>query len=297
MESTRRRQFSIFGLVFILIGLSGINISGAVPTKYNIPAAPTDVHAVGGVERATLTWKAPYSNGGMNITAYKVTYYPGAKAHMCNSAALRCIVDIPNPDKPSSKPPSVWYMFTVAAVNSVGTGPVSMVGHARVLVKFRASIYIAPKYGTSTPTPTPTPTPSINTIPAPTPVSSPTFAPAYVTNAFDGTYTGNATVTTKSALSTTGITTTIPTSFVVYAGRGSGRASNWSVDGYITDSAGKAEVTVADSLYGSLTFVVSFTQDPITKEMNGTGKGIKTFAVPGYGNVSVEFIFSVSDKK
>ncbi len=295
MESTRQRLITIFTLVFLLLGFSGINISGAATAKYTVPSAPTDVHAVGGIEQATLTWKAPYSNGGKKITAYKVSDYPGAKVHMCNSAALRCIVDIPNPNKPSSKPPSVWYLFTVAAVNSVGTGPASIVGQARVLIKFRASIYISPKYGT--PTPTPTPTPSINAIPAPSPDSSPTFAPTYVTNAFDGTYTGIATVTTKSALSTTGTTTTIPTSFVVYAGRGSGRALNWSVNGYITDPAGKAEVTVADSLYGSLTFVVSFTQDPVTKEMNGTGKGTKTFAVPGYGNVSVEFSFNVSDKK
>ena len=68
-----------------------------------------------------------------------------------------------------------------------------------ILIKFRASIYIAL-----------------------------TFTAPYLTNAFDGTFVGMATVTTKCALSTTRTT---------------------------------------------------------------------TFAVPGHGQVSVEFVFSVSNKK
>lgn len=300
MESSLRRRFSIFSFVFILLGVSGINISGAVPTKYTTPAAPTDVRAVGGVEKATLTWKAPYSNGGKKITAYKVAYYPGAKTHMCNSAALRCVVDIPNPNKPSSKPPSVWYYFTVAAVNSVGTGPVSLVGYARVLIKFRATVYIAPKYGADLPTPTPTPTPkpTINAVPAPSPDSSPssTFSDSthpFVTNAFDGTYNGAVTVNVSVA-GAPATSSVINTSFVIYAGRGSGRASSWSVEGYITDAAGVATVTAENSMYGSFPFTVNFTQDPVTKAMNGVGKGVHTFNVTGYGNIVVEFSFNVS---
>lgn len=303
MESTRQRKFSIFGLAFILLGLSGINISGAATAKYTIPSAPTDVHAVGGVEKATLTWKAPYSNGVKKITAYKVTYYPGAKVHMCNSSALRCVVDIPNPNKPSSKPPSVWYYFTVAAVNSVGTGPVSLVGQARVLIKFRASIYIAPKYGADipTPTPTPTPTPSINAIPAPspTPDSSPTSATTsgptpYLTTAFDGSYAGQALVTLSSPNSNIGTTSTIATTFAVLNGRGTGRASNWAIDGYVTDPAGAAYVTVSDPTYGSMSFTVAFTQDPVTKVMSGNGRGTATFHLASFGDIAVTFVFNVS---
>lgn len=295
MESTRRRRFSIFSLVFVLIGISGINISGAVPTKYSLPAAPTDVRAVGGLNSATLTWKAPYSNGGKAITSYKVTYYPGAKVHVCKSSALRCAVPISNPNKPSAKPAPVWFYFTVAAVNSIGTGPVSLVGYARVLVRFRASVYIPPKYGI--PTPTPTPTPSINAIPAPspTPDSSPTSAATpVVTTAFDGSYAGQAVVTISTVASALGTSSTIATTFTVLNGRGTGRADNWVVDGYVTDPVGVASVTVTNPLYGSLTFNVNFTSDSVTHVMSGTGKGTQSFTVPLYGTITVEFVFNVS---
>ena len=299
MESTRRRRFSIFSLAFILIGVSGINISGAATAKYTVPAAPTDVHAVGGVEKATLTWKAPYSNGGKKITAYKVTYYPGAKVHMCNSSALRCVVDIPNPNKPSSKPPSVWYYFTVAAVNSVGTGPVSIVGQARVLIKFRATIYIPPKYGPATPTPKPTPTPSINAIPAPTPVSSPTSAPIAcgqgnipLITTFDGSYHGQAIVTiTRGSLSTN---SSIPTTFTILNGRGTGSADVWKVAGCVTDATGGGTVVASNNLYGAITFAIKLTIDSATHQIGGSGKGTNTFSVPVFGEITVEFVLNVS---
>ncbi len=301
MESKRHRIFSIFGLVFILLGISGINISGAVPTKYTIPAAPTDVHAVGGVGKATLTWKAPYSNGGKKITAYKVTYYPGAKVHMCNSSALRCVVDIPNPNKPSSKPPSVWHYFTVAAVNSVGTGPVSIVGQARVLIKFRAAVYIAPKYGADLPTPTPTPRPSINAIPAPspTPDSSPTSAPIScgqgnipLITTFDGGYHGQAIVTiTRNSASTN---STIPTTFTILNGRGRGSAEVWDVNGCVTDATGSGTVVVSNNLYGAITFAIKLSLDSATNTMSGTGKGTSTFTIPSFGSVTVEFVLNVT---
>jgi hypothetical protein len=301
MESTRRRRFSIFGLVFILLGVSGVNISGAATTKYKVPSAPTNVEAVGGLEKATLTWKAPSSNGGIRITAYKVTYYPGAKIHMCNSSALRCVVDIPNPNKPSSKPPSVWYYFTVAAVNSVGMGPVSIVGHARVLIKFRATVYVAPKYGADipTPTPAPTPTPTINAVPAPSPSTSPATAPIACGSGsipqittFDGSYRGQATVTiTRGSLSTN---STIPTTFTILNGRGTGSADIWKVDACVTDSTGGGTVVVSSSLYGAITFTIKLTIDSATHQIGGNGKGVNTFSVPVFGDIAVEFVLNVS---
>lgn len=299
MKSTTHRIVSIFSFVFILLGVSGINISGAATLKYTVPAAPTDVHAVGGVEKATLTWKAPYSNGGKKITAYKVTYYPGAKVHMCNSSALRCVVDIPNPNKPSSKPPAVWYYFTVAAVNSVGTGPVSIVGQARVLIKFRATVYIPPKYGTDLPTPTPTP--SINAIPAPSPIpdSSPTSAPIAcgqgnipLITTFDGSYHGQALV--KIARGSLSTNSTIPTTFTILNGRGTGNADTWKVDGCVTDAAGGGTVVASNTLYGAITFAIKLTIDRATHEIGGSGKGVNTFSVPVFGEITVEFVLNVT---
>lgn len=298
MESTRRRRFSIFSLVFVLIGFSGINISGAA-TNYKVPSAPTGVEAIGGVEKATLTWKAPSSNGGTRITSYKVTYYPGAKIHVCNSSALRCVVDIPNPNKPSTKPPAVWYYFTVAAVNSAGTGPVSIVGHARVLIKFRATIYIAPKYGADLPTPIPTPKPTINAVPAPSPDSSQTSAPTPcgsgsvpLITTFDGTYHGQAMVTiTRGALSTD---TTIPTTFTILNGRGTGGADTWKVDGCVTDASGGGTVVASNSLYGSITFVIKLTIDSSTHQIGGSGRGVNVFSVPVFGDITIAFVLNVS---
>lgn len=297
MESSPRRRFSIFSLVFVLIGISGINISGAVPSKYGVPAAPTNLEAIGGLEKATLTWTAPYTNGGKPIISYIITSYPGAKTHICKSAATRCVVTLANPNKSSSKPSSVWMWFTAAAVNSVGTGQVSIVYHARVLIKFRATVYIPPKYGADLPTPTPTPKPSINAIPAPSPSadSSPTTAttPA-LTTAFDGSYAGVAVVTISTAVSALGTSSTIATTFTVLNGRGTGRAGNWTIEGYVTDPVGVASVTVTDPLYGVLTFSVNFTQDSVTKVMSGNGKGARTFTLPTFGEITVQFVFNVS---
>ena len=289
MKSSHRRTFSIFSLISVLAGISGINISNAAIVKYTLAAAPTNVTAVGGLNSATLTWKAPYSNGGKAIISYKVTYYPGAKVHVCNSSSLRCVVDIRNPNKPSSNPASVWFYFTVAAVNSVGTGPVSIVGQARVLVRFRATIYIAPKYGTPTPSPTPTPMLTPTAVPTPSPSSKQTGV-----NKFDGNYQGQAVVTiTPSAAMASGMTLTIPISFTVVNGMGTANANGWVFQGQLIDSSGTTTVTASSPVYGSITFTVNFTTDPNTKIMSGTGSGTRTFTLAGIGSGTMSFVFSV----
>ena len=287
MESSRRRRFSIFAIVFVLIGISGVNISGAATSKYSLPSAPTDVTAVGGLNSATLKWKAPATNGGKAITSYRITYNPGKKVYVCKSSATTCKVPIANPTKPSSKPAPVWFYFTVAAVNSVGTGPDSIVGFARVLVRFRATIYIAPKYGS--------PTPAATTAPLPT--STPTQFPQRPgITAFDGKYVGTAIVTvTQNDNVISLLSSTLNTSNTVLNGDIIGTADIWKINGYVTDVSGVATVTASNSLYGAMTFTVTFVSDPVTHVVKGIGKGTNTIEYPGLGTVKVVFDFSISN--
>lgn len=287
MEGSRRRKFSIFTLVFVLIGISGINISGAATAKYTLPSAPTDVTAVGGLNSATLKWKAPSTNGGKAITSYRVTYHPGKKVYVCKSSATRCTVPIANPNKPSSKPAPVWFYFTVAAVNSVGTGPESIVGFARVLVRFRAAIYIAPKYGI------PTPAPTTTLVPTPSPTQFPQ-RPGITT--FDGKYAGTAIVTvTQNENVISALSSTLSTSDTVLNGDITGAADIWKINGYVTDVSGVATVTASNLMYGAMTFTVTFASDPVTHAVKGTGKGTNTVEYAGLGTIKVVFDFSISN--
>ncbi|MDP1721507.1 MAG: fibronectin type III domain-containing protein [Candidatus Nanopelagicaceae bacterium] len=282
MEGSRRRRFSVFTLVFVLIGISGINISGAATAKYTLPSAPTDVTAVGGLNSATLKWKAPSTNGGQKITSYKVTYHPGKKVYVCKSSATTCKVPIANPNKPSSKPVPVWFYFTVAAVNSVGTGPESIVGYARVLVRFRASITIPWSVPNAKPTPVPTPMPT-------------TFPQRPGITAFDGKYQGTAIVTvTQNENVISLLSSTLNTSNTVLNGDITGTADIWKINGYVTDVSGVATVTASNSMYGAMTFTVTFVSDPVTHAVKGTGKGTNTVEYPGIGTVKVVFDFSIS---
>ncbi len=291
MESTRRRRLSIFTLVFILIGLSGINISGAA-TKYSVPSQPLNVKAVGGLESATLTWTTPASKGGYSITSYTVTYWPGPKVHICKSSSLRCVVDIPNPNKRTPKPKPINYAFTVAATNSLGTGPAS-IRTPYVSVRFREYLDLSNTF--RVPAAPPTPKPSINAVPAPSPTTTPISCgsgsiPLIAT--FDGTYHGQAIVTiTRGSLSTD---STIPTTFTILNGRGTGSADVWNVNGCVTDSSGNGTVVASNSLYGAITFAIKLTVDSTTHQIGGVGKGVNTFSVPVFGDITVAFVLNVT---
>jgi hypothetical protein len=87
----------------------------------SVPAAPTLTSAVAGNGRVALAWTAPWSDGGSPITSYTATASPGGAT--CSINGLGCAI--------GGLTNEVTYSFTVAATNSVGTGPVSNALSAR----------------------------------------------------------------------------------------------------------------------------------------------------------------------
>lgn len=91
-------------------------------TPATVPNPPTSVAAQPGDGRATVTWVAPINNGGSPITGYVVTPYLG----------LTASTPVPVVGNGAGAPPTTatitgltnggQYSFTVAAVNSAGTG-------------------------------------------------------------------------------------------------------------------------------------------------------------------------------
>ena len=80
------------------------------------PGTPTGVSAVGGDGQATVSWSPPADDGGSPITSYVVQPSTGPPITVEGSTRTT-ITGLTN---------GTPYGFTVAAVNSVGTGPASM---------------------------------------------------------------------------------------------------------------------------------------------------------------------------
>jgi hypothetical protein len=93
-------------------------VAGPTPTPGSsptVPGKPTGVAATPEVASALVSWFAPSSNGGASINRYTVTSSGGQTCS--TTGALSCIV--------TGLTNGVGYTFTVAAANSVGTGPPS----------------------------------------------------------------------------------------------------------------------------------------------------------------------------
>jgi uncharacterized repeat protein (TIGR02543 family) len=84
------------------------------------PAAPTAVTATAGNTQASVSWTAPTTNGGSEITSYTVTASPGGGA--CNSATTSCTV--------TGLTNGTAYTFSVTATNAVGTSTASTASSA-----------------------------------------------------------------------------------------------------------------------------------------------------------------------
>ena len=93
-----------------------------VPTptpNTTLPGTPTGVTGSPGDRSVGLVWTAP-SNGGSPITNYRITPYIGTTAQAAvltgSGATSYTVTGLTN---------GTTYTFTVAAINSVGTGPAS----------------------------------------------------------------------------------------------------------------------------------------------------------------------------
>jgi hypothetical protein len=87
-------------------------------TPIGVPGSPTGVTAKAGNADATVSFKAPASNGGSPITSYIVIPYIGAAAGKTTSGAH-------SPITVKGLTNGTAYTFTVTAKNKIGTGPAS----------------------------------------------------------------------------------------------------------------------------------------------------------------------------
>ncbi len=106
------------------IVLSGA-ISGGTPATQNftltvpngVPYPPTGVSATGGTNAASVSFAPPTNNGGTTITSYKVT-----ATDTTDSAGSTTATGTTSPISATKLFGGDTYTFTVAAINSVGTG-------------------------------------------------------------------------------------------------------------------------------------------------------------------------------
>lgn len=89
-----------------------------------VPGTPQGVAASGGNGSATISWRAPASDGGSAISSYIVTTYPGGATTSVPGGAAQAVV--------GGLANGTGYIFTVSATNGYGRGPASAASAAIV---------------------------------------------------------------------------------------------------------------------------------------------------------------------
>jgi hypothetical protein len=102
------------------------------------PDAPTGVTATKGDGQATISFSAPPSNGGVNITSYTVTSSPGGYTETGTGSPIT-VTGLTN---------GTAYTFTVTATNSVGTGSASAASNSVTPAAVPTVTGISPASGT-----------------------------------------------------------------------------------------------------------------------------------------------------
>ncbi len=106
------------------IGTGPASAASNAVTPLTVPGAPSGVSATAGNTSATVNWRAPTDDGGSAITGYVITPF------IAGVAQTPVDVGDVTTDDVTGLTNGTAYTFTVAAENSVGTGPASAASNA-----------------------------------------------------------------------------------------------------------------------------------------------------------------------
>jgi hypothetical protein len=118
MTLKRTSRFSMLGTAAVALSLA---LAGPVSAAGDKAGAPRSIHASAGNRAATISWKAPTSDGGFPVLYYIVRAHPSGAA--CKTKGLKCTFH-------GLK--GVKYTFTVDAITRAGVGTSS--GHSNPVI-------------------------------------------------------------------------------------------------------------------------------------------------------------------
>jgi hypothetical protein len=113
----RASRVTVLLAIVMFAGVTQAGVPLAYASVAATPGAPTGVIAGAINAGAQLRWTPPASTGGSTITGYKITASPGGKTAKTSNVTSFVVGGLTN---------GTSYTFTVAAINSAGTGPNSI---------------------------------------------------------------------------------------------------------------------------------------------------------------------------